>query len=109
MAFDAGDDRLAVDAVVLGGVVRVIEGDLAPLLVDAVRVQLDLRRLLFAFLGYLVLRSRTERRVAKQSDHDKTQDRNQDSCRLHSFFFLSAFAILRMCSKACQTGLVRCR
>ena len=101
MTLDASDEGLAVDAVVLCGVGCVIEGDLAPLVIDAVSVQLDLRRLFFAFLRDL-LRSRAERRVANNGDSDETQDHNQDFNRLHSLLFLPRVADLMNANDNCQ-------
>ena len=64
VTFDTSTDAFAVDSVVFRRVIRVIESDFAPLVVDAVGGQLDLRRLFLAFLRYLVLGSPAERRAA---------------------------------------------
>ncbi len=55
MTFDASANTLTVDRVILRRVVGVIEGDFAPLVIDAVRGQLDLSGLFFAFFRYLIL------------------------------------------------------
>src|SRR6266436_2201225 len=90
MTFDTGANRFAVGRVVLDSMVLMIESNFAPLVVEAVSIQLYLLGLFFAlFRNLLVDESkgggRSSRGISKQQKCSQTQyDDHSNQQSLHS-------------------------